>query len=75
MTTWSSKVCELVLEVLIWNVLRLIQPGAPPESNMQRDMKWDVTYCTVTFPEQFSRLMAEEVDELLSPWVRKRPHT
>jgi hypothetical protein len=59
----------------IWDVLRLIQPGTPLESNVQRDMKWDVTYCTVTFPEQFSRLMAEEVDELLSPWVRKRPHT
>src|ERR1700730_14991419 len=59
----------------IWDVLRLIQPGAPLESNVQRDMKWDVTCCTVTFPEQFSILMAEEVHELLSPCVRKRPHT
>ncbi len=42
--------------------------------HMQRDMKWDVTCCTVTFPEQFSILMAEEVHELLSPCVRKRPH-
>src|SRR6266496_4527395 len=32
----------------MWDVLRLIQPGAPLESNMQRDMKWDVTCCTVT---------------------------
>ena len=30
------------------DVLRLIQPGPPLESNMQRDMKWDVTCCTVT---------------------------
>jgi len=33
----------------IGDVLRLIQPSAPLESNMQRDMKWDVTRCTVTF--------------------------
>jgi hypothetical protein len=32
----------------IWDVLRLIQPGTPLESNVQRDMKWDVTCCTVT---------------------------
>src|SRR5437899_938318 len=30
------------------DVLRLIQPGAPLRSNMQRDMKCDVTCCTVT---------------------------
>jgi len=28
--------------------IRLIQLGAPLESNMQRDMQWDVTCCTVT---------------------------
>src|SRR5258707_2953550 len=28
--------------------LRLIQPGAPQGSDMQRDMKCDVTCCTVT---------------------------
>src|SRR6266705_871679 len=33
----------------MWDILRLIQPGAPLRSNMQRDMKWDVTCCTVTF--------------------------
>ena len=32
----------------IGDVLRLIQPGPPLESNMQRDMKCDVTCCTVT---------------------------
>jgi len=32
----------------IWDILRLIQPGAPLESNMQRDMQCDVTCCTVT---------------------------
>src|SRR6266699_395469 len=32
----------------IGDVLRLIQPSAPLESNMQRDMQWDVTCCTVT---------------------------
>src|SRR6266700_4323050 len=32
----------------MWDVLRLIQPGAPLESNMQRDMQCDVTCCTVT---------------------------
>jgi len=37
-------------------------------------MKCDVNCCRVTFLEQFSILMAEEVDELLSPGVRKRPH-
>src|SRR5258706_8710859 len=30
------------------DVLRLIQPGAPQGSDMQRDMKCDVTCCTVT---------------------------
>jgi hypothetical protein len=30
------------------DVLRLIPLGVPLESNMQRDMKWDVTWCTVT---------------------------
>ena len=57
----------------IWDVLRLIQPGAPLESNVQRDMQWDVTCCTVTFPEQFSILMAEEVHELLSPMCEETP--
>jgi hypothetical protein len=32
----------------MWDVLRLIQPDAPLESNMQRNMKCDVTCCTVT---------------------------
>jgi hypothetical protein len=32
----------------IGDVLRLIHQGAPLESNMQRDMKCDVTCCTVT---------------------------
>src|SRR5439155_20383496 len=30
------------------DVLRLIQPGAPQGSTMQRNMKCDVTCCTVT---------------------------
>src|SRR5436309_5564185 len=30
------------------DILRLIQPGPPLESHMQRDMKCDVTCCTVT---------------------------
>src|SRR5439155_15175941 len=30
------------------DILRLIQPGPPLESNVQRDMKCDVTCCTVT---------------------------
>src|SRR5437868_3535300 len=30
------------------DVLRLIQPGAPQGSTMQRDMQWDVTCCPVT---------------------------
>src|ERR1700694_5221663 len=30
------------------DVLRLIQPGAPQGSHMQRDMQWDVTCCPVT---------------------------
>jgi hypothetical protein len=58
----------------MWDALCLIQPGAPLESNMQRDMNWDVNCCRLTFLEQFSILMAEEVHELLSPCVRKRPH-
>src|SRR6266704_2279661 len=32
----------------IGDVLRLIQPSAPLEINMQRDMQWNVTCCTVT---------------------------
>ena len=35
------------------DVLRLIQPGAPLESNMQRDMQCDVTCCTVTSASLF----------------------
>jgi len=31
----------------IGDVLLLIQPDAPPESTMQRDMQWDVTCCPV----------------------------
>src|SRR2546429_9970887 len=30
------------------DVLLLTQPDAPLESNMQRDMQWNVTCCTVT---------------------------
>ena len=32
----------------MWDVLRLIQPDASLESNVQRDMQRDVTCCTVT---------------------------
>ncbi len=35
------------------DVLRLIQPGAPQGSDMQRDMKCDVTCCTVTSASLF----------------------
>src|SRR5438876_11577520 len=40
----------------IGDVLRLIQPSAPLESNMQRDMQWDVTCCTVTSASSLSIL-------------------
>jgi len=69
------KPCSAAIGVSgLRDVLRLIQPDASLESTMQRDMQCDVTCCTVTFSEQFSILMAEEVHELLSPCVRKRPH-
>ena len=42
--------------------------------DVRQGVQWDVTRCILTFPEQFSILMAVEVDELLSPCVRKRPH-
>jgi hypothetical protein len=45
----SAATCSPELSVQrMWEVLRLIQPGAPLESHMQRDMKCDVTCCTVT---------------------------
>src|SRR5260221_2544983 len=42
----------------IWDVLRLIQPSAPLESNMQRDMQCDVTRCTVRSEEHTSELQS-----------------
>src|SRR5216684_2170167 len=40
----------------MWDVLRLIQPGVPLESNVQRDMQCDVTCCTVTSASPLSIL-------------------
>src|SRR5205823_10025508 len=44
------------------DVLRLIQPGAPQGSNMQRDMQWDVTCCTVTSASLLAILCLQHCD-------------
>jgi hypothetical protein len=48
----------------MWDVLRLIQPGAPLESNVQRDMQWEVTCCTVTAASllRYSMLSVNVID-------------
>src|SRR5947209_20388739 len=46
----------------IGDVLRLIQPGAPQGSNMQRDMQWDVTCCTVTSASLLAILCLQHCD-------------
>jgi hypothetical protein len=48
----------------MWDVLRLIQPGAPLESNVQRDMQWEVTCCMVTAASllRYSMLSVNVID-------------